>query len=113
MAYFIFTKKILAGEPIEVYNNGKMKRDFTFIDDIILGTKSAIEKNYKCEIFNLGSSKNEELMDLIKTIEYELAKKAIKMGLELAMCMVLDICGGEASKLSYTGKQKNNNTNRK
>ncbi len=77
MAYFIFTKKILAGEPIEVYNNGKMKRDFTFIDDIILGTKSAIEKNYKCEIFNLGSSKNEELMDLIKTIEYELAKKAI------------------------------------
>ena len=77
MAYFIFTKKILAGEPIEVYNNGKMKRDFTFIDDIILGTKSAIEKNYKCEIFNLGSSKNEELMDLIKTIEYKLAKKAI------------------------------------
>ena len=77
MAYFSFTKKILAEEPIEVYNNGKMKRDFTFIDDIILGTKSALEKNYKCEIFNLGNNKNEELMDLIKVLENELSKEAI------------------------------------
>jgi UDP-glucuronate 4-epimerase len=77
MAYFTFTKKILAEEPIEVYNNGKMKRDFTFIDDIILGTKSAIEKNYKCEIFNLGNNKNEELMYLIKVLENELSKEAI------------------------------------
>ena len=77
MAYFSFTKKILAEEPIEVYNNGKMKRDFTFIDDIILGTKSALEKNYKCEIFNLGNNKNEELMDLIKVIEDELSIEAI------------------------------------
>ena len=77
MAYFSFTKKILAEEPIEVYNNGKMKRDFTFIDDIILGTKSALEKNYKCEIFNLGNNNNEELMDLIKVLENELSKEAI------------------------------------
>jgi UDP-glucuronate 4-epimerase len=77
MAYFTFTKKILAEEPIEVYNDGKMKRDFTFIDDIINGTKSAIEKNHKCEIFNLGNNKNEELMDLIKVIEDELSIEAI------------------------------------
>ena len=77
MAYFSFTKKILAQQPIEVYNNGKMKRDFTFIDDIIKGTKSAIEKNYKCEIFNLGNNKNEQLMDLIKILENELSKEAI------------------------------------
>ena len=76
MAYFMFTKKILAGETIEVYNNGKMKRDFTFIDDIISGTKSAIEKNYKCEIFNLGNNKNEKLITLIKVLENELAKEA-------------------------------------
>ena len=50
MAYYIFTKKILNGEPISVFNNGNMKRDFTFIDDIILGTKAAIEKNYSFEI---------------------------------------------------------------
>ena len=76
MAYFIFTKKILANKTISVFNSGEMRRDFTFIDDIIFGTKSAIEKNYNCEIFNLGNSKTEELMNLINIIEHELSKKA-------------------------------------
>jgi len=77
MAMFIFTKKIIAGEPISVFNNGKMKRDFTYIDDIINGTKSAINKNYKCEIFNLGNNKSESLMDMITLIEDELNLKAL------------------------------------
>ena len=76
MAYFIFTKKILANETISVFNKGEMKRDFTFIDDIVFGTKSAIQKNYNCEIFNLGNNKNEKLMDLILILENELSKKA-------------------------------------
>jgi len=77
MAYYIFTKKILNGEPISVFNNGNMKRDFIFIDDIILGTKAAIEKNYSFEIFNLGNNKSVNLLDFIKTIENKLNKKAI------------------------------------
>ena len=77
MAYYIFTKKILNGEPISVFNNGNMKRDFTFIDDIILGTKAAIEKNYSFEIFNLGNNNSINLLDFIKTIENKLNKKAI------------------------------------
>ena len=76
MAMFIFTQKIMAGKPIPVFNNGNMKRDFTYIDDIIKGTRSAIKKNYKCEIFNLGNSKSESLMDLIGIIETNLGKKA-------------------------------------
>ena len=76
MAMFIFTKKILAGEPIPVFNNGNMKRDFTFIDDIISGTKAAINKNYKCEIFNLGNHRSEKLMDVVYHIEKTLDKKA-------------------------------------
>ena len=75
MAIFIFTKKILEGNPIPVYNNGKMKRDFTYIDDIIFGTRSAIDKNYKCEIFNLGNHKSEQLMDVVSLIEQNLGKK--------------------------------------
>ena len=74
---FIFTKKILAGDTIPVYNNGNMKRDFTYIDDIISGTKSAIKNNYPCEIFNLGNQSSENLMDMIAIIENELRKKAI------------------------------------
>ena len=45
MAIFIFTRKILAGKPIPVFNNGNMKRDFTYIEDIIAGTIAAIDKN--------------------------------------------------------------------
>ena len=77
MAMFIFTRKILASKPIPVFNNGNMKRDFTYIDDIVSGTKSSIYKNYKCEIFNLGNNKSEKLMDMIELIEKELGKKAI------------------------------------
>ena len=76
MAMFIFTKKIMAGESISVFNNGNMKRDFTYIDDIISGTRSALDKNYKCEIFNLGNNKSEQLMHMISLIEKELDKKA-------------------------------------
>jgi UDP-glucuronate 4-epimerase len=76
MAMYIFTKKILAGEPIPVFNNGDMKRDFTYIDDIITGTRSAVDKNYECKVFNLGNHKSEQLMDMISLIEKELGKKA-------------------------------------
>ena len=76
MAIYKFTKNIIDGKTIKVYNNGKMKRDFTYIDDIISGTRSAIEKNYKYEIFNLGNSKSESLLELIGIIEKNLDKKA-------------------------------------
>ena len=76
MAMYIFTKKIMAGEPIPVFNNGNMQRDFTFIDDIIAGTRAAIDKNYKCEVFNLGNHKSEQLLDVVNLIEQNLGKKA-------------------------------------
>ena len=76
MAMFIFSEKILNGEPIPVFNHGKMQRDFTFIDDIIEGTKSSIKLNYGCEVFNLGNNKSEDLMDMIALIEEGLNKKA-------------------------------------
>ena len=76
MAMYIFSKNIAKGKPIHVFNNGKMKRDFTYIDDIVDGIKSSINKNYECEIFNLGNNKSEQLMDVIKIIEDELNLKA-------------------------------------
>jgi len=76
MAMYIFTDKISKGEPIPVFNFGKMQRDFTYIDDIINGIKSSIDKNYPCEIFNLGNSHSENLMEMIRTIERYIGKKA-------------------------------------
>ena len=76
MAIFIFTKNILKGQKISLYNNGEMYRDFTYIDDIIRGTRLAIDKNCKCDIFNLGNSKSEKLRDVLALIERELGIKA-------------------------------------
>ena len=76
MAMYIFADKISQGEPINVYNHGDMKRDFTYIDDIISGTRAAIEKNYNNELFNLGNHRSEKLMEMIALIESELGEKA-------------------------------------
>ena len=76
MAYFTFTKKILNNELIEIYDNGKVERDFTYIDDIIKGVRSSIENNFQSEIFNLGNSKRKKVIDLIKIIEQRLGKEA-------------------------------------
>ena len=57
MAKYIFADRIIAGKSIQVFNNGDMWRDFTYIDDIINGIRLSIDKNYNCEIFNLGNNK--------------------------------------------------------
>ncbi len=77
MAMYIFTDKISNNQKIQVFNNGDMKRDFTFIDDIISGIRASIDKCYKYEIFNLGNNRSENLMDMIGLIEKKLNKKAI------------------------------------
>tara|TARA_Y100001970_G_scaffold272864_1_gene370077 strand:- start:5104 stop:6060 length:957 start_codon:yes stop_codon:yes gene_type:complete len=76
MAMYIFLNKINNDQQIQVFNHGKMQRDFTYIDDIISGITSSIKKNYSCEIFNLGNNNSENLMDMIAVIENYLNKKA-------------------------------------
>ena len=66
----------MAGEPIDVYNYGKMKRDFTYVDDICAGLMSSLKKPFDYEIFNLGNHKSENLMEFIALIEKNLGKKA-------------------------------------
>jgi len=78
MALFLFTDAILNNRPIDVYNYGRMRRDFTYIDDIVDGTIAAIEKPHDCEVFNLGNSDTTELMEFIRVIEEELGKEAQK-----------------------------------
>lgn len=67
MAMWLFTKAMLAGEPINVFNHGKMKRDFTYIDNIIFGVKGSLfnEGLDPYEVFNLGNNDPEDLMDMI------------------------------------------------
>lgn len=94
MAYFKFTRAILAGEPIDVYNHGKMQRDFTYIDDIIEGVVRLLEHLPAADpewsgdhpapgsspapyrIYNIGNNRPVELMAFIEALETALGKKA-------------------------------------
>ena len=95
MAYFSFTKAILDGKSIPVFNNGDMSRDFTYVDDIIEGISRLIDRipernkawNGDCpdpatswvpyRIYNIGNHESVNLMDFISTIEKSLGKKAV------------------------------------
>jgi len=101
MALFLFTEAILKGNPIKVFNNGKMKRDFTYIDDIVEGVFRVMSRlpvpdsawngenpdpgtsytNYR--IYNIGNNCPVELMEFIRVLENILGKKAKKDFLEL------------------------------
>ena len=79
MACFLFTKKILGGEPITVFNNGDLYRDFTYIDDIVDGIAKLIKTpaaDYK--IYNLGNNHPVKLSVFIETLEKALGVSAVK-----------------------------------
>lgn len=78
MALFIFTRAILSGQPIEVYNYGKMKRDFTYIDDIVQGVLASLDRPTPYSVYNLGNSRSVELLYFIECIEKQLGKRAEK-----------------------------------
>jgi UDP-glucuronate 4-epimerase len=78
MAYFSFTEKILKDEPIKVYQDGLLKRDFTYISDIVDGIISALRFPINHGIFNLGNHHPQSVNDLITLIEKNLGKKAIQ-----------------------------------
>lgn len=84
MAYFKFTNKIIKGEPIQIYNNGDMKRDFTYVDDIVKGIVSVMQKTpeknkegvpYK--VYNIGNSSPENLLDFVNILENCLLENGI------------------------------------
>jgi UDP-glucuronate 4-epimerase len=83
MAYYIFTKAIIAGEKLPVFNNGDMKRDFTYIDDIVTGIISVLktppkknETDVPHRVLNIGNNKSEKLLDFITVLEQSLGQKA-------------------------------------
>ena len=82
MAYFLFADAIAKNQAIKVFNNGKMERDFTFIDDIVNGVVKVIEKNVEdrihYKIYNIGNNNVENLENFILTIEDCMQKKAVR-----------------------------------
>jgi UDP-glucuronate 4-epimerase len=86
MAYFGFTQKILAGEPLEVFGQGQMARDFTYIDDIVDGVIGVLDRPPAPgghEIYNIGDNNPIKLMDMIAHLEDALGREAIKVMLPM------------------------------
>ncbi|MEY3784095.1 MAG: hypothetical protein RLZZ230_417 [Candidatus Parcubacteria bacterium] len=78
MAMLKFAEKITAGEAIDIYNEGNLRRDFTYVDDIVAGFIKAVEKPLGYEIINLGNGSPVELMKFIEVLEKELGQVAQK-----------------------------------
>ena len=111
MALFKFTRGILAGEPIPVFNEGKMVRDFTYVDDIVEGVVRVVDRPAEADpswdgrkpraasssapwrIYNIGNNRRVELMAYIRAIEKALGKKA---DIELLPMQAGDIAATEA-----------------
>lgn len=79
MALYTFAEKIINNQPIDVYNNGDMKRDFTYIDDIVQGIEIVSRNMTKRDIYCIGYGKQVQLMDFISHIETSLDKTATKI----------------------------------
>lgn len=84
MAYFKFADKMRRGEPIQIYNNGDMLRDFTYVDDIVTGLERMLcnppgsDGQAPCRIYNIGNNTPEKLLDFIDILEEELGMKAVR-----------------------------------
>jgi UDP-glucuronate 4-epimerase len=96
MALFLFTKAILAGEPIQVFNHGRMRRDFTYIDDVVEGVVRVLDRvpsgdpawdgdapdpgtsRAPYRLYNIGNNRPVELLHMIETLERALGREAIK-----------------------------------
>ena len=87
MAYFLFTKAIIERKPIKLFNHGKMRRDFTYIDDVVDAVQRIVEgdapASFPCRVYNVGNNQPEELSNLISILEEELGLVADKTMLSM------------------------------
>lgn len=82
MAISIFIKSIMSGIPIKIYGDGRQKRDFTYVDDIVRANMMAANSSIAGEVFNVGSGRPIELMDVLRIVEDRTGKKA-----EISYCV--------------------------
>lgn len=107
MATWIFAEKILAGEPLPIWNRGRMRRDFTYIDDIIGGTAALLFADLEPghDVFNIGAGHAENLSEMIDVLERELGRTAERELLPMQPGDVLQTWADCSKLASVTGYQ--------
>lgn len=113
MAPFLFANSITKGNPINVFNHGNMKRDFTYIDDIVKGlfsiASTSLKGNY--HLYNMGNSSPIQLIDFIENLERKFGKTAIKNMLGMQPGDVIDTCADVSELYLATGYKPQTNIN--
>lgn len=125
MALFLFTRQMLAGEPVRIFNNGRMKRDFTYIDDIVEGIVRILHKppaanpgwdplrpdasssSAPFKVYNIGNHRPVGLVEFVEAIEKKLGVRAIKQFEPMQPGDVPETCADVSEFIAATGFQPN------
>jgi UDP-glucuronate 4-epimerase len=107
MAYYSFAQAITAGTPITVYDDGALKRDFTYIDDIVAGVLACLDrppgKGAPPLLFNIGNNRGERVSDLVALLEQELGRKAIIRNAPRPVADVVETCADLTAIEAHAG----------
>lgn len=107
MAYYSFAQAITAGTPITVYDNGALKRDFTYIDDIVSGVLACLDRppgeGVSPLLFNIGNNRGELVSDLVALLEQELGRKAIIRTAPRPVADVFETCADLTAIEAHAG----------
>ena len=107
MAYYSFAEAIMAGKPITVYDEGRLKRDFTYIDDIVAGVLGCLDRPPKSGspplLFNIGNSRGERVSDLVALLEQALNRRAIVQNVPRPVADVVETCADLTAIEAHAG----------
>ena len=107
MAYFSFADAILRGQPITVYDGGTLRRDFTYVDDIVAGVVGCLDHPpadvRQARVLNIGNSRSEAVSELIALLEESLGRKAVLQVAPRPLADVLDTCADVSAIGALTG----------
>ena len=107
MAYYAFAQAIVAGKPITVYDEGRLKRDFTYIDDIVAGVLACLDRppaqGQAPLLFNIGNNRGELVSDLVALLEQELGRKAIIRNAPRPIADVVETCADLTAIEAHAG----------
>ena len=107
MAYYSFAQAIQDGKPITVYDNGELRRDFTYIDDIVSGVLACLDRppgeGQAPLLFNIGNNRGERVADLVTLLEQSLGRKAVVVNAPRPVADVTETCADLTAIAAHAG----------
>ena len=109
MAYYSFAERILRGQPITLYDGGRLRRDFTYVDDIVSGVVACLdrapEEGRPAQVFNIGNNRAELVSELVRLLEEGLGRKAVVQDTPRPVADVMETCADLEAIGAYAGYQ--------